>query len=272
MEPQEFWNTYVQDIQPEDFVWRYGRGKVTAAVDEYLRQRPSLFGIVRRATWRATFRANHQFTLEFVSTGIREYLESTEEDWRPKVEEAREQEARLKAEAKARAEAEALALAVARVEAEARARAEAERLKAMTPDAEHAPGTPEDTVPAVSAQEQATAEPVPAEPMPAEPVPVEPVMVEPVMVEPASIEPADTSVLPGEVVQADAFAGARAREWGHCPKAFPAGSLPEHVDILENESCVAFEAGVGETLQENVGAEPSDATGQTTDTDAPATS
>jgi len=182
------------------------------------------------------------------------------------VEEAREQEARLKAEAKARAEAEALALAVARVEAEARARAEAERLKAMTPDAEHAPGTPEDTVPAVSAQEQATAEPVPAEP----------VMVEPVMVEPASIEPADTSVLPGEVVQADAFAGVPVPGSGDTlseslPGAVPVVS-PEHVDILENESCVAFEAGVGETLQENVGAEPSDATGQTTDTDAPATS
>ena len=146
----------------------------------------------------------------------------------------------------------------------------------MTPDAEHAPGTPEDTVPAVSAQEQATAEPVPAEPMPAEPVPVEPVMVEPVMVEPASIEPADTSVLPGEVVQADAFAGVPVPGSGDTlseslPGAVPVVS-PEHVDILENESCVAFEAGVGETLQENVGAEPSDATGQTTDTDAPATS
>ncbi len=130
MEPVAFWNTYVEKREPADFVWYYGKGNPQEAVEEYLRQRPTLFGIVRRATWRETFLAKEQYSHTCVRTGLVAYLEGTESEWRPRVEEARREAIRLRAEAKARAEAEALALAVARVEAEARARAEAERLKA----------------------------------------------------------------------------------------------------------------------------------------------
>lgn len=131
MEPLEFWTTYGDNTLPADFVWHYGKGNLHAAVDAYLLQRPSVFGIVRRDTWRSTFKAKNQFNREYVASGLTAYLEETEEAWRPLVEEARQAEARARAEAKARAEAEALALAVARVEAEARARAEAERLEAL---------------------------------------------------------------------------------------------------------------------------------------------
>lgn len=131
MEPLEFWTTYGDNTPPADFVWHYGKGNLHAAVDAYLLQRPSVFGIVRRDTWRSTFKAKNQFNREYVASGLTAYLEETEEAWRPLVEEARQADARARAEAKARAEAEALALAVARVEAEARARAEAERLEAL---------------------------------------------------------------------------------------------------------------------------------------------
>lgn len=272
MEPQEFWNTYVQDIQPEDFVWRYGRGKVTAAVDEYLRQRPSLFGIVRRTTWRATFRADHQFTREFVSTGIREYLESTEEDWRPKVEEAREQEARMRAEAKARAEAEALALAVARVEAEARARAEAERLKAMTPDAAETAVTQDETSPAVVEQDETPPAVAAQDATPPAVVEQEQALAAPVPVETDTVaeRPVDVTSAADQAFTAIPGSGATPPEG--VPGTSPVEASLEGVDTCEKESCVLVDAEMGETLLEDVGAEPSDATGQTTDTDAPATS
>lgn len=142
MEPLEFWNTYVDDTTPADFVWHYGKGNLHTAVGEYLRERPSLFGIIRRGAWRETFRARNQFNREYVASGLTAYLEESEKTWRPLVEEARQKEARARAEAKARAEAEALALAVARVEAEARARAEAERQARINPEQ---PGGPTET-------------------------------------------------------------------------------------------------------------------------------
>lgn len=139
MEPTAFWEIYVQNDAPADFVWNYGKGNLQEAVEEYLRQRPALFGIVRRKSWRETFMAREQYSRQYVRTGLIAYLEDTEEIWRPRVEEARQAEARARQEAKARQEAEALALAVARVEAEARARAEAERLKAMGAEAQEGP-------------------------------------------------------------------------------------------------------------------------------------
>lgn len=164
MEPLEFWTTYGDNTPPADFVWQYGKGNLHTAVDTYLRQRPSVFGIVRRDTWRSTFKAKNQFNREYVVSGLTAYLEETEEEWRPLVEEARQAEARARAEAKARAEAEALALAVARVEAEARARAEAERLEAL--NREQAVTVPDGTAddpareipPAVSSPEARVAE------------------------------------------------------------------------------------------------------------------
>lgn len=262
MEPQEFWNTYTQDIQPADFVWRYGRGEVTAAVEEYLRQRPSLFGIVRRATWRETFRAAQQFNREFVYTGIREYLESTEEEWRPKVEEAREQEARMRAEAKARAEAEALALAVARVEAEARARAEAERLKMVNPDAAETTATQDETPPAVVEQEEILPAVLEQEQVLAEPLPVE--------TDTVAERPLDVPYAAVQACTPAPESGLTVTET--IPGTGQAEASLEGVVTCEKESCVAADAGVGETLQENTGAESSDAAGPTTPTDAPATS
>lgn len=160
MEPLHFWNTYVQDVAPADFVWRYGKGDIQVAVEQYLQQRPSVFGIVRKGTWKDTFGAECQLNKQSVYTGLSAYLYETEEEWRSRVEEARQAEIRAKAEAKARAEAEALALAVARVEAEARARLEAERMRhegcacAQSGDDESAiepavEGVPNDTTPAL---------------------------------------------------------------------------------------------------------------------------
>lgn len=250
MEPQEFWNTYVQDIQPADFVWRYGRGKVEAAVDEYLRQRPSLFGIVRRATWRETFRSPQQLNREFVHTGLQSYLEETEEEWRPKVEAARQEEARVRAEAKARAEAEALALAVARVEAEARARAEAERANILNPESGEPPALQEEAAPEVNLQEQYPA--------------------------PAPVETEAVAVIPVDVPDADQDAHMPLIEAADSPSErlhdeTAEMTVPDIPDTFEEESRVAADVAAGELLQEGAGAEPSDAPGQQTPSDAPAT-
>lgn len=245
MEPQEFWNTYVQKIQPADFVWRYGKGDIQAAVEEYLRQRPSLFGIVRRGTWRETFRAAEQFSRQFVYTGLRAFLEETEDDWRPMVDVARQEESRLRAEAKARAEAEALALAVARVEAEARARAEAERLMAMNG------GTPGEAAP--TAPEADYAPP----PLPAEVVLMESALTE--FNEPAG-NAETVQGLSGEILAEGVLVDMSGVGYGDGAPEAPA-----------DEAWAAVDAAAGEPVQEGVGAEPSDAPGETAPSDAPAT-
>jgi len=82
MEPNEFWNTYMQGIRPADFMSAFDEADPAMCVTEYVRQRPSFYGIVRRRNWRETFVPGEpQFTRESVRAGLINYLEETRTEW-----------------------------------------------------------------------------------------------------------------------------------------------------------------------------------------------
>ncbi len=82
MEPKDFWNTYMQGIRPADFMSAFDEADPAMCVTEYVRQRPALYGIVRRRNWRETFVSGEpQFTRESVRAGLITHLEETRPEW-----------------------------------------------------------------------------------------------------------------------------------------------------------------------------------------------
>jgi hypothetical protein len=127
MEPKQFWETYMHGIRPADFMSAFDVNDPVLCVSEYVRQRPSFYGIVRRRTWTETFVPGEpQFSRESVRSALITYLEETRSDWEIVAEEARKiriedqrrriEEAARAREAAARRQAEAAAIAQAMAE------------------------------------------------------------------------------------------------------------------------------------------------------------
>ena len=128
MEPQEFWNTYMQGMRPADFMSAFDEADPAVCVTEYVRQRPAFYGIVRRRNWQETFIPGEpQFTRESVRAALITHLEETRPEWENVSEEVRtrrQEERRRRMEEATRArEAAAVAAAVAAVTAAATAAA-----------------------------------------------------------------------------------------------------------------------------------------------------
>lgn len=79
----EFWQIYVGNATPLEFMNRLTTPEIDGAVDEYVNALPDLFGIVRRQSWKLSFEAPIQFRRGEVASAIREKLEKTEAEWRP---------------------------------------------------------------------------------------------------------------------------------------------------------------------------------------------
>ena len=62
MLPQEFWNTYAGGFKPLDFMRLFNSHDPAACAWAYVKERPALYGIVRRGSWRETFAAERQHT------------------------------------------------------------------------------------------------------------------------------------------------------------------------------------------------------------------
>lgn len=86
MTTKEFWQEYVGEQSPEDFMLAFRSHDTRGCVAAYLAERPHFFGIVRRLTWRETFSAEVQHTREMVSGSLVTYLEETRSDWESAVE------------------------------------------------------------------------------------------------------------------------------------------------------------------------------------------
>ncbi len=116
MEPIDFWNTYMQGIRPAEFMSAFDEADPTMCVTEYVRQRPSFYGIVRRWNWRETFVAGEpQFTRESVRAGLITHLEETRPEWESvsaEIRQRRQEERRRRIEEATRAR-EAVAAAPA---------------------------------------------------------------------------------------------------------------------------------------------------------------
>ena len=109
MEPQDFWNTYMQGIRPADFMSAFDEADPTMCVTEYVRQRPALYGIVRRRNWRETFVAGEpQYTRESVRAALITHLEETRPEWESvsaEIRHRRQEERRRRIEEATRREA-----------------------------------------------------------------------------------------------------------------------------------------------------------------------
>ena len=87
MTPRDFWNIYAGGFKPLDFMRLFKSQDPAACARAYVTERPSLFGIVRRGTWRDTFAAERQHTRLEVHAGLVAYLEESEAEWRGVIEE-----------------------------------------------------------------------------------------------------------------------------------------------------------------------------------------
>lgn len=79
----DFWQAYVGDISPLEFMNRMYSPEIDACVEAYVNALPDLFGIVRRQTWKASFEAPTQFRRGEIAAAIAEKLEKSEAEWRP---------------------------------------------------------------------------------------------------------------------------------------------------------------------------------------------
>jgi hypothetical protein len=172
MKPQDFWNLFADGLTPAEFVYPMQCTDPEECVGRYFAARPTVYGVVRRKTWRETFEAERQFTHEVVASGLIAYLEETREEWEPLLEQmALEEEAQRQA---------AAAIAAARPpETPAPA-----AITAMPPAEEPAGGDvpaeasvaefePQSVVPPLT-PECVVEEPVPFESLPPEPAPASP--------------------------------------------------------------------------------------------------
>lgn len=109
MNAQEFWNTYLGAMTPAEFMSAFDDPEPEHCVAVYVRQRPAFFGIVRRTSWRETFRAEHQYNRAEVAAGLTAWLEETRTEWEEAAAAAREERAARRAAQEARMAAEAAA-------------------------------------------------------------------------------------------------------------------------------------------------------------------
>lgn len=127
MTPKQYWTLYADDMPPAEFVWTFGKGDLDASVEEYLRRRAHLHGVVRRGTWKETFQAKEQLNRSCVATGLKVHLEETKQSWISEIVAFAEAEAEALARAQAETQARMLEEAMARVEAEAQAQAKTQQ-------------------------------------------------------------------------------------------------------------------------------------------------
>lgn len=110
MNAQEYWDTYLGAMTPAEFMSAFDDPEPEHCVKVYVRQRPAFFGIVRRGSWRETFRAERQHNRAEVAAGLAAWLEETRGEWEEAAAAAREERAARRAAQEARMAAEAAAM------------------------------------------------------------------------------------------------------------------------------------------------------------------
>ena len=91
MDNQEYWERYVPDVRPAEFMARFSTRDARECVDEFLAGEGRLYGVVRQGTWRETFAAEHQAHRDEVAAYLSEHLVSTRDEWEPELEALRSQ-------------------------------------------------------------------------------------------------------------------------------------------------------------------------------------
>ncbi len=92
MNAKEFWERYVGEYTPAEFMSRYQSRNPRRCAERYVSRLPSMYGIVRQRTWRKTFLAPVQHVRDSVVAGLTAYLEQTRPEWEQALAERAERE------------------------------------------------------------------------------------------------------------------------------------------------------------------------------------
>ena len=78
---ETIWRAYVGESSPLEFLKRQGASTVEACVSSYVDPLPRFEGIVRRANWSVSFRAEFQLHTDEVIRGLLEHIEHCRKEW-----------------------------------------------------------------------------------------------------------------------------------------------------------------------------------------------
>lgn len=82
----DYWQLFVGDLSPEDFMRAHGSADPALCVSRFLNERGHLYGVVNQGVWTDTFQAPDQYHRLTVQTYLLSYLDETREEWAPALE------------------------------------------------------------------------------------------------------------------------------------------------------------------------------------------
>lgn len=104
MNNEDFWQAYVGDVPPGQFMYDYGAREPERCVARHMAKLPDVFGIVRQQSWAEAF-AGVQHTRQEVASALLAHLEASREHWEAAVSQMPEQHGNRDGEAPSAPEA-----------------------------------------------------------------------------------------------------------------------------------------------------------------------
>ena len=86
MTNQDYWQTIVGPVTPEEFLRAYGTADPELGLERFLEERGQFCGVVNQSTWVSTFEATEQYHVLTVRVYLESYLDETREEWQPALE------------------------------------------------------------------------------------------------------------------------------------------------------------------------------------------
>lgn len=85
MNTKDFWRTYTGGMQPAELIIQFQSRNPKRCAEHYAARMPGMFGIMRRNTWKESFRAPVQHVREEIASALAAYLDETRAEWEPIV-------------------------------------------------------------------------------------------------------------------------------------------------------------------------------------------
>lgn len=79
------WQAYLGNTNPVSLFNRFRTKDAWECARRAAEELPSLYGILRRRSWKDSFQPGPQYTREMVCVGLFQHLEDTREDWEPSL-------------------------------------------------------------------------------------------------------------------------------------------------------------------------------------------
>lgn len=82
----DYWQTFVGDQSPEDFMRAFGSADPELCIARFLEDRGNLYGVVNQGSWDQTFQVLDQHHILSVRVHLQSYLDETRDEWAPALE------------------------------------------------------------------------------------------------------------------------------------------------------------------------------------------